>query len=134
MSRRDVSVSLERTPCYGSCPVYTVTLRGDGTAVWHGECFVQPEGHYVGEVSADVVSRLVAVAEEVAFFAWEPEYSELVTDHAGARITIANSRGESHSVLQYATDKPREFWTLATLVDGVRALIDWQPAATDSPA
>jgi len=26
----DVVITLERTPCFGSCPVYSVTIRGDG--------------------------------------------------------------------------------------------------------
>src|SRR5687767_6036245 len=27
-------VELQRTPCYGSCPVYTVQIRGDGQVNW----------------------------------------------------------------------------------------------------
>lgn len=50
----------------------------------------------------------------------------MITDHPGTRITIVAGAGESHSVWQYATDKPREFWTLSTLIDGVRALVTWE--------
>lgn len=128
MSRtRDLSVSLERTPCYGPCPVYTVTLRGDGTAAWHGEHSVEPLGRHTGEVDPNDVKRLVAFARKVSFFDWDPEYVEQVTDHPGTRVTIQTGPDETHSVLQYATNKPREFWTLSTLIDGVRALITWEP-------
>lgn len=130
----DLSVSLERTPCYGQCPVYSVTLRGDGTASWHGEHFVRPVGPHTGEVHPEDVKRLVAFARKVHFFEWDAEYAELVTDHPGTRISIVTGPDEGHSVWQYAMNKPREFWTLSTLIDGVRSLIDWQPDPFDSLA
>ena len=33
-------VQLTRTECYGTCPVYTVTIRGDGSVVFEGQASV----------------------------------------------------------------------------------------------
>jgi len=30
-------ITLERTPCYGYCPVYKVTILSDGTVRYFGE-------------------------------------------------------------------------------------------------
>lgn len=69
--KKDLSVLLERTPCNGPCPWYSVTLRGDGTAEWHGEHFTAPLGRHTGEVRPADVNRLVGFAKKVGFFGWD---------------------------------------------------------------
>ena len=32
-----VSITLERTFCHGDCPIYSVTITGDGTIRYHGD-------------------------------------------------------------------------------------------------
>ena len=39
-------ISLERTPCFGSCPVDKVVLRPDGTATYIGRRFVERVVNY----------------------------------------------------------------------------------------
>lgn len=109
------------------CPVYTLTLVGDGSVRWNGEIFVERLGHRTGSTNPDGVKRVISFARKVGFFGWDSEYREHVTDAPGTRITITLGPDERHSVFQYATDKPREFWTLATLIDGVSVLVDWDP-------
>ncbi len=37
-------ITLERTACFGACPVYTLSIYADGTVVYNGERFVDVEG------------------------------------------------------------------------------------------
>ena len=39
-------IRLERTPCFGSCPVDEVILRPDGSATYIGKRFVKRIGRY----------------------------------------------------------------------------------------
>ena len=39
-----VVITLERTTCFGVCPVYTLTIYGDGRVVYEGTRFVRTEG------------------------------------------------------------------------------------------
>ena|SRR5438445_9510076 len=39
-----VSITLERTPCYGHCPVYTVTVHGNGMVEYLGKSNVDIPG------------------------------------------------------------------------------------------
>jgi len=39
-----VKITLERTECYGFCPIYTLTIQGDGTVVYDGKDFVKTKG------------------------------------------------------------------------------------------
>jgi hypothetical protein len=39
-------VSFETTPCFGSCPVFSLTLNADGTGVYEGGRFVKTKGRH----------------------------------------------------------------------------------------
>src|SRR3712207_4276863 len=44
-------IGLERTPCHGTCPVYTVVIKSDGTLRYKGEAFVKRTGEHTGQVN-----------------------------------------------------------------------------------
>ena len=52
-------VKLERDPCYGLCPSYTVEVDADGAVRYHGRKFVGVRGPVSSRVDAAGVSRLV---------------------------------------------------------------------------
>src|SRR5215470_6365535 len=41
-------IILERTPCYGRCPIDTLVLHADGTAAYTGKQFTQRTGQFTG--------------------------------------------------------------------------------------
>jgi len=53
-------ISLERRPCFGTCPVYTVTLEGSGVVRFEGVRFVKDTGTSVGTVPPARVDSLLA--------------------------------------------------------------------------
>ena len=55
-----VLASLERTACFGFCPVYTVTVHADGSVDYHGERFVVTQGDQSGQLTAEQMTALQA--------------------------------------------------------------------------
>ena len=43
-------ITLQRTACFGACPVYTVSIYADGTVAYNGERFVEVEGTQTGSI------------------------------------------------------------------------------------
>ena len=41
---KEVVITLERTACFGVCPVYKLTIYGDGRVLYDGIRFVRTEG------------------------------------------------------------------------------------------
>jgi len=39
------AITLERTSCFGTCPVYKVSVRRDGSVAYDGKQFVRVTGH-----------------------------------------------------------------------------------------
>lgn len=70
-----VRVSLERRPCFGTCPVYTVTLDGSGAVRFEGRRFVKDTGTSVGSVSPARVDSLLAELEAAGYFSFAGRYA-----------------------------------------------------------
>ena len=119
-------VSLDRGPCFGTCPDYEVTLRADGTATWHGRNFVDRAGEWEGTFDEAEFSRVAAFMRRCGFFDWNDEYVEAVTDLPTYMVTAKDGASEK-SVLQYATDEPPDFWVIATMIDAIAASASWAP-------
>ncbi len=58
-----VLASLQKTPCFGRCPVFEVRVYSDGKAVYNGQRFTDRKGIYEASVSKEALSALL---EEVA--------------------------------------------------------------------
>jgi hypothetical protein len=119
------SVSLQRGPCYGRCPVYEVTFASDGAAIWHGESFIERIGDYRGELDEADFERLALFIEQCGFFDWDDEYAAPVTDNPSHDLRVARGSEVKH-VHQYGTDEPADFWTVATLIDGLALHVEWK--------
>ena len=82
-------VMLERTPCFGTCPVYTVSISGSGTVRFVGKNHVPKEGEATAEIPPATVDSLLRELEAGGYF-----------DFADAYVMDSPACG------QYATDSP----------------------------
>src|SRR5436305_10435231 len=91
------SITLERTWCNGTCPIYTVTVRRDGTVTYDGEEYVKVRGHRSRRISSEQFQQLVREIQRIGFFKLKDEYTskehpdgsfETVTDLPSAITTV----------------------------------------------
>src|SRR5262249_40911782 len=97
---RSIVITLERTRCYGSCPAYSVTLRGDGSVEYAGEVGVDVPGRQAGSIDPSRVIELAESAESIGFFAMESSYFEDCTDLPTTTISI-RTRTKNKRVSNY---------------------------------
>jgi hypothetical protein len=57
------SISYATGPCYGTCPVYRVTIRPDGTGTFEGERFTAVTGSRDFRATPDTYRRFAAALE-----------------------------------------------------------------------
>ena len=69
-----IEITLERTACFGRCPVNTVTISGDGTVSYAGRQFVSMTGKQQSHVDPSAVRALVKEFEAIDSFALRDEY------------------------------------------------------------
>ena len=93
-----VLITLERTSCYGECPVYKITIRGDGSVDYQGYKFVRVTGKQKAKVNASDVEILLHEFQDINFVGLDDDYS-----------TIKNSDG----TVSVVTDLPTTIVSLA---------------------
>jgi hypothetical protein len=96
-SPRDVRITMERTPCFGSCPVYLVEIDGTGRVVFDGRGFVRQSGRHEATVPASDVQALAREIEAAGYFGFGANYPPDKTDHAGV-ITSVTIDGRTHRI------------------------------------
>src|SRR6266853_2689777 len=97
---RSVSVTLKRTACYGTCPVYTVAIHGSGLVEYFGEWHVDVPGPQMGRIPPGRVKDLLKASENIHFFDLKDKYFENCTDLPTAIISIAVD-GKTKQVSNY---------------------------------
>ena len=54
-----VAITLERHGCEGACPVYSITILGDGTVTYLGRAYVKTRGIQQSHISKDAAHQLL---------------------------------------------------------------------------
>ncbi len=118
-------ITLERTPCFGTCPVYKVMLRRDGTACYEGVAYVAREGRYRGTIEAPLFDRLARMTVEKGYFDLRPRYAVPVTDHPSV-ITSVLRAGTRKTVDHYANAGPAALKAIERAIDAATRQIRWE--------
>jgi hypothetical protein len=89
----DFLIKLERTACFGGCPVYSVTIDAQGNVTYKGIRFVRVEGEQTDRIPIPTVAALLATAQRVGFFDLLDSYRAPISDLPTTYVTItANGR------------------------------------------
>lgn len=73
-------ITLQRTECFGSCPVYRVELRGDGQVTYHGGGYTLIDGDHRWHVPPATLAPLIALLRSSDYFRLDGYYMAAWTD------------------------------------------------------
>jgi hypothetical protein len=108
-------VTLARTPCYGACPVYSVTISGAGEVRFTGTRHTTHVGEAAAEIPPARVDSLIAELRAGGYFGF-----------ADAYVADAPACG------RYATDSPSV--VTSVLAGGVRKEIRHDYGCSEAPS
>ncbi|WP_213818250.1 DUF6438 domain-containing protein [Garciella nitratireducens] len=99
------SIRLERTMCYGTCPVYSVQVDKYGNVNYYGEAFVYKAGEHQWRISKKKLEQLnnLIVDFEFKSFEYEPG-KEVITDQPSCITTVEYQDGKNKEVNHYHGD------------------------------
>ena len=105
--RRTRVITLQRTICFGTCPVYALTIYSDGRVEYVGKRFVRKTGSATSRITRKQLEELVMEFTNIYYFnlpaSIEPGSKHCpqgATDHPSA-ITSLTWQGKSHSINHY---------------------------------
>ena len=117
--------SINRSYCFGTCPVYTFTINNDGKASYVGTRNVKNIGEYSSKVTPAQMNALIEVAKSINYMSFEDEYdNKSITDlpSTTTSIVIDGKRKEVMRRYQY----PKEIKTLEEAFDQLIESLDWK--------
>ena len=124
-------ITLERTPCFGSCPIYKLTIYGDGRVEYVGTQFVAVAGPRSDTLTAGQVRELFGAFELAGYFKLADEYMAPVTD-LPTTITSLTLGGQSKTVSNYGgcmidmpNKAPQALCDLETKIDTITNSAQW---------
>jgi len=116
-----LAISMQRTACFGTCPVYTVRLFEDGLVQYTGTQFVKVAGTRSWRIDPGAVRALVGEIDKAGFFAMKDEYTAPVTDHATTYVTVVV--GARHKSIKDYFNAPPALKEIEQRIDEVSGVL-----------
>jgi hypothetical protein len=129
---KEVVITLERTECFGTCPVYRLTVYGYGAVIYEGIRFSQVQGTMKTTISEEKIKHLVSEFQKLDYFSLRESYEERnVTDMPFA-ITSLTINGNKKTVRHYHGDlsTPKELTELEDKIDEIVNTNQWIKSST----
>jgi hypothetical protein len=116
---RELIIFLEKTPCMGYCPVYTISLYEDGTVIYAGKKNVNLLGSFKASIPHNRLKHLQDAFLKAGFLEMKDSYRSLLKDLPTTYISFT-SQGQTKKIMDYdgAPEK------LKDLEKQVTALVD----------
>lgn len=120
-------IKLERTACFGNCPVYSLTVNGDGTVVYEGKDFVRTKGIRQATISMAAIYQILAKFDEAEYFSLKDSYTGFGKSdmpHANTSISMGN---RTKSIKHYMGDQsaPKKLTELENKIDEIVNSAQW---------
>ena len=95
----EISIGLQKTMCYGSCPSFNFSVLNNGQATLTVGRFAEEifgrhldEGKYIGTISLDEISRISKFAEKTGYLQLNDRYDNPMIMDIPAAISTINGK------------------------------------------
>jgi Domain of unknown function (DUF6438) len=118
----ELLATLERTACFGWCPIYKVTVYRDGAVEWNGDSFVKVKGQATGHLGPDDVAALEKLFVDNGYLALEDAYDDYSVTDMPSSITSYSVGGKTKTIHHYHGDQHAPD-ALRAVEDGIDRLV-----------
>ena len=122
-------IGIERTPCFGTCPVYTCIIRSNGTVRYVGVAHVERLGTWETKIDPYQYHRVANFILTSRYLEMKDTYLCGVTD-ADTVYTMIVRAGRRKIFSNYASSGPDSIWVLQHLIDSLVAGSKWRQVSS----
>jgi hypothetical protein len=119
----NVLITMERTPCFGTCPSYSLTIYGNGTVRYEGFMFVAVTGVRTDQIAEEKIQELVQEFYRIGYFSLQDRYEDPSTDLPSTTTSIVVA-GMKKSVYRYGFG-PEKLIQLENKIDEIAETERW---------
>jgi len=123
-------ITLERTECFGICPVYRVTITGDGEVTYEGYKYVKVTGVQNKTLTREQIDKLVEYIITISYFSLSDEYPEIVNGEqewltdVPLVLTSVSINGQVKSINDNSK-APESLRELERKIDEIAGTMEW---------
>lgn len=118
-----ILASIERTACFGKCPIYKATFFDNGEVNYIGRNFVENIGTYSALIATEDLISIEQMVNDVNYFALEDAYPTPIPDFPTCRTSV-NIDGKTKSILN-GENAPRDLIGFERHLDGLLKDREW---------
>ena len=122
-------ISIEKTPCYGTCPVYSMSIDGDGVALLTAGAFMDEVGFFYSMVQADSVSSLFRHAKVCDWDSYDSTYMNQYLDLPSTIIRFSMNAKDTITVQYNTVNTPEQLKLLGNKLAFLQEKMDWKPVS-----
>ncbi len=124
----NIFFSLEKTPCYGECPVYKFVIYQNGTAKYNGKQFVEKAGEFRSENVQKEKKAIADFAKKINYFELAGKYpkDKKAPSDFSQTITYLSTQKKSHKVVNKGMGAPAKLKKFESYTDSILKQVDWQ--------
>lgn len=118
-------ISLQRTPCFGTCKAYVINVYRSGYATFEGRSHVELEGMHHTRIGQDTIARILEDAERTGFYQFNDKYDRDVTDLPSSIMRLVANGKDKRVAARIGA--PESFKLLFERAEGLLYPVVWRP-------
>ena len=101
MMKEIEKIVLERGMCYGTCPVYKITIYEDGRVEWDGKHYVQEAGMREWSISSENFNEIVKSIEKSKLVNMKDNYTEAYTTCMPSTVLVVHFKDKTKKKIDH---------------------------------
>jgi hypothetical protein len=95
------AITLTTSGCFGSCPVYSISIKADRRATYSAKRYNPEDGEFSGTIDATEFNALVEIINYIGLASLKTQYSVPWTDDQRATLSITYDGGKTKKISDY---------------------------------
>jgi hypothetical protein len=129
-------LTIERTPCFGFCPVYSASVSESGEVEFYGQDYVAKKGHYKWNIDLKILDKLFTYLQKRGFFGLNDNYNRCdYTCNASCITSVQLRDGTIKKIDHYHGDTtaPQILKTIENKIDLMLGLYEYIEDPHENP-
>lgn len=117
-------IAMHTGPCFGTCPVYTITVHRNGLVEYQGDRFTNKAGLWSLQLEQTELDKLQQMIKEADLLAMQDQYESRIPDLA--MVTITYHAGEKIKTIKGREDRPEGLMKIEKMLKALATSKDWK--------
>lgn len=119
----DFNITMQKGSCFGSCPVYTITIDKKGYAIYDGERFTDKIGKHGMQIAPDKFQAIAQAFGDAGLASFDDDYPSNIADLPSATIAYVNNSFSKR--ITGKVERPQKVKDLQAMLEELAQMDAW---------